>query len=93
MLTTPTCMRHAELIDGKAIAATIRQETAAEVAALKEKTGKVRRLHVSASYAHMVGRVLASSPDQSSMGRHTGLSSKQCNDGCRSELGILMSCP
>ena len=33
----------AELIDGKAIAATIRQETAAEVAALKEKTGKVLR--------------------------------------------------
>lgn len=33
----------AELIDGKAIAATIRQEIAAEVAALNEKTGKVRR--------------------------------------------------
>lgn len=30
----------AELIDGKATAATIRKETAAEVAALKEKTGK-----------------------------------------------------
>lgn len=30
----------AELIDGKAKAATIRKETAAEVAALKEKTGK-----------------------------------------------------
>ena len=35
------CCYPAELIDGKAIAATIRQEIAAEVAALKEKTGKV----------------------------------------------------
>lgn len=33
--------RHAELIDGKATAATIRKEIAAEVDALKEKTGKV----------------------------------------------------
>ncbi len=35
--------QHAELIDGKAIAATIRQETADEVAELKASTGKVRR--------------------------------------------------
>ena len=34
-------MQHAETIDGKGTAATIRQEIAAEVADLKEKTGKV----------------------------------------------------
>ena len=35
------CAMHAELIDGKATAATIRKEIAAEVAALQQKTGKV----------------------------------------------------
>ena len=34
-------MQRTELIDGKATAATIRQEIAAEVADLKQKTGKV----------------------------------------------------
>lgn len=39
-------MAAAKLIDGKATAATIRKETAAEVATLKEKTGKVPGLAV-----------------------------------------------
>lgn len=37
---------HTALIDGKAIAATIRQETAAEVQRIKELTGKVPGLAV-----------------------------------------------
>lgn len=60
----------AELIDGKATAATIRQETAAEVAALKEKTGKVwhggmPRRHMISRPRHLPSHMFdASRPDQ-----------------------------
>lgn len=42
----PSNTHNTELIDGKAIAATIRQETAAEVQRIKEQTGKVPGLAV-----------------------------------------------
>ena len=44
-------LQHAETIDGKGTAATIRQEIAAEVAELKEKTGKVGPQHIQFCHA------------------------------------------